>query len=69
MTCGVVVPVDASRVEDTELDSMTLLHHCDLKRLTEEPRFAAAIGRSTLKPGSWSMSYSESPYGPSPDKK
>jgi hypothetical protein len=51
MTCGVVVPVDAALVEDTLLDNMAWLHHTELKRLADDPRFAAAVYRSALEAG------------------
>jgi hypothetical protein len=51
MTCGVVVPVDAELVEDILIDNMALQHHTELKRLADDPRFAAAIYRSALDAG------------------
>jgi hypothetical protein len=47
-TCAVVAPIDGRRVEDRLVDGVTSQHHTALKRLADDPSFAAAICRSAL---------------------
>lgn len=51
MTCGVVVPVDASLLEEVVLESVAWLRHAGLDQLADDPRFATAIYRTALNEG------------------